>query len=51
MLYRFAPHLKVLNFSGNKEAREEQREEIIDHVSSQVSAHGTSAEMQRMGTY
>ena len=32
---RFAPHLRVVNYSGGKEQREEQRTDITDHVTGQ----------------
>ena len=36
-LTRFAPHLRVLNYSGGKEVREKQRQEVSDHITEQVS--------------
>jgi len=39
-LPRFAPHLDVLNYSAGKDAREEQREEIVELISSQVRDRG-----------
>ena len=39
-LPRFAPHLGVLNYSAGKDAREEQREEIVELISSQVRDRG-----------
>lgn len=32
---RFSPQLKVLNYSGGKEAREEEKAKIVNAVSSQ----------------
>ncbi len=37
VLLRFAPHLRVMNYSGSKEQREEQGAEVTDHVTGQSS--------------
>jgi hypothetical protein len=33
--FRFSPHLKVLNYSAGKEAREEEQARIMNSVSAQ----------------
>ncbi len=37
IVWRFAPHLQVMNYSGSKERREEQRAVVTDHVTRQSS--------------
>ena len=35
MWCRFSPGIKILNYSGSKETREEERTKVINHVTSQ----------------